>query len=86
MTNSNLGGSPEVDTHLSFTVPWATDSGKQSMIALALSGCVINGEDMGALLDHASRLVWAVVILIIVRTLAGLTWHRSAEGDADIHG
>lgn len=69
MTGSNLRGRSQGCNHV-LTVARGSDTGKHSVIAALVSACVINPQDFAGLLDHASRFVWAVTILIIVRTVA----------------
>ncbi|MEV8291828.1 MULTISPECIES: hypothetical protein [Streptomyces] len=67
-----LGGLSVLDTHLLSTLARGTDSRKKIMVPLAVVlACVINGDTMTGVLRQATWLVVAVVILLVVQTIAG---------------
>jgi hypothetical protein len=66
-----LGGLSVLDTHLLATLARGTDSRKKIMLLLAvLTACVINGDTMTGVLRQATWLVVAVIVLIVVQTIA----------------
>ncbi|MER5992773.1 hypothetical protein [Streptomyces viridosporus] len=66
-----LGGLSVLDTHLLATLARGTDSRKKIMLLLAvLAACVINGDTMTGVLRQATWLVVAVIVLIVVQTIA----------------
>ncbi|MCG0067317.1 hypothetical protein L0F81_29295 [Streptomyces tricolor] len=73
-----FGGLPALDSHLLETVARGTHGRKKIMIPLAVVvACVINADAMTALLRQATWLVVAVIVLIVVRTIAArLPWPR----------
>ncbi|MER5226847.1 hypothetical protein [Streptomyces flaveus] len=66
-----LGGLSVLDTHLLATLARGTDSRKKIMLSLAVvAACVINGDTMTGVLRQATWLVVAVIVLIVVQTIA----------------
>ncbi|MBK3647743.1 hypothetical protein [Streptomyces sp. MBT33] len=66
-----LGGLSVLDTHLLATLARGTDSRKKIMVPLAIvAACVINGDTATGVLRQATWLVVAVIVLIVVQTVA----------------
>ncbi|MEU1196830.1 hypothetical protein ABZ446_11475 [Streptomyces sp. NPDC005813] len=66
-----LGGLSVLDTHLLATLARGTDSRKKIMVPLAMVlACVINGDTMTGVLQQATWLVVAVIMLIVVQAIA----------------
>lgn len=81
MPYPGLDGQPMTGIRIARTLASSTDSGKNSMIATALIlACVINGETLSKDLEQATRLTVAVIILIIVRTLAVILLRQARSG------
>jgi hypothetical protein len=66
-----LGGLSVLDAHLLATLARGTDSRKKIMLLVAVvMACVINGDTMTGVLRQATWLAVAVIVLIVVQSIA----------------